>query len=156
MYKRQVYKSIQYNQTIELARVIIEGRLNLYQIREDGSHEFSEGLLIKENGDYLTVPNLGFKKIVSNFLSDCIALSQEIKDGNLKRINLDEIVKEYNTNCEGIESGQLKNFNDLLSIIYSKLEKEERITPNLKKALLEYENCEFNTLIKDLLKKMEE
>jgi len=160
-YKNDIYKPIVYNKTRVFAKEVIKGNLNLYLIRPEDGYEFSTEILLKTNGDIIEIPRIGFKKYVSDFLVECTDLASKIKDGTYKFGNLNTIIEEYNTNCStiNVEPGviaELKDLNQLLSDIYSKLDQNEPIPPYLKKALKEYENQDLKRMIEELLEKMEE
>jgi hypothetical protein len=50
----------------------------------------------KLDGDQLIVPNLGFKKYISQFLGDCPGVVEQIKGGELSKRNLPELIDAYN------------------------------------------------------------
>jgi hypothetical protein len=77
-------------------KLVQPGYLSLYAFQQDNQARF-DGLLMKKlDGDQLIVPNLGFKKYVSQFLEDCPGVVGRIKGGELSKRNLPAIVDAYN------------------------------------------------------------
>lgn len=55
---------------------------------------------VLQKGNTLFQPrSLSFKKDMSEFLSDCQAIGQKIKDREFKKGDMEQIVKEYNDQC---------------------------------------------------------
>ncbi|MFK7952011.1 MAG: hypothetical protein AB8B73_04135 [Ekhidna sp.] len=153
----ETYKPITLENRAVIAKEISKGKLASYKIRAEGSHQFAEEILIKDGGDYFKVPNIAFKKFASEYLSDCDQLSAKIKNGDLKRADLVEIVSEYNSNCFKITlDTELIEFSNLVTDIYSKLKKGEKVPSYLLKALEDYKDSDFKSLIQDVVSKIEE
>ncbi len=79
-------------------RVVTPGFLSLYAFQRENQASYDGLLLAKRDGTSIEVPNLGFKKAMARFLSDCESVQSKIEDGTLGRNDLDEIVNAYN-NC---------------------------------------------------------
>jgi len=92
----QVYKPIEYEKKIMLMKVLKEGYLSLFAFRIPNQNNY-DGRLFKKMGDLpIEVPNLGFKKILGNYLDDCESVSEKVKAGDLGRKDLDQIIDSYN------------------------------------------------------------
>lgn len=77
-------------------QVLRSGFLSLYGFRMKNQFSYDGRMLIKMDGAWLEVPNLGFKKQMSEFLSDCDVLAEKIRAAELTRKDLDQIIDEYN------------------------------------------------------------
>ena len=60
-------------------------------------------LLVKQDNSQLEVGNIGFKNRVRKFLDDCPEVSDKVENGEFKKSQLNEIVKQYN-DCIGARS----------------------------------------------------
>jgi hypothetical protein len=81
-------------------QVLKTGFLSLYGFRQKNQFGFDGRMLIKMDGSRLEVPNIGFKKQLSEFLIDCDVLAEKIRNSELGRKDLDEIIKLYNECAE--------------------------------------------------------
>jgi hypothetical protein len=82
-------------------KLIKSGYLSLYGYQMDNQMRFDGLFLLKRDGARLAVPNLGFKKYIAKFLSDCEQVSNNVKDGRLTKRDLESIVDQYNACIEG-------------------------------------------------------
>jgi len=72
------------------------GYLSLLRFQPEKSSVFSGAYLKKADGTGIELPNLGFKKQMTEFLSDCENVSARIEAGELKKSDLETIIDEYN------------------------------------------------------------
>lgn len=77
-------------------KLLKSGYLSLYAFQAENQMSYDNRYLLKRDGKGTEVPNLGFKKIMTNFLSDCDQVSTKIENGNLQKRDLEKIVDEYN------------------------------------------------------------
>jgi hypothetical protein len=98
--KEEVYKPIQFSGTIQMMKVLTEGYLSLLAFQPPGIMNYDGRLLMLRDGRNLEVPSIGFKKHVSALLSDDPELADQIKDGDMDRKDLDEIIQQYNSFIE--------------------------------------------------------
>ena len=84
VYKDQKYINLMYNGKQMFAVEKTVGLVSLYLIRFKDEFEFANKLVKKKSGETILVPNLGFKKKMGAFFSDCQSLSNDIKEGKLK------------------------------------------------------------------------
>lgn len=77
-------------------KLVQPGYLTLYAYQPENQTRFDGLFLQKLDGDNMVVPNLGFKKYMSQFLEDCPAVAEQIKSGVLNRKNLETLVTSYN------------------------------------------------------------
>jgi hypothetical protein len=94
--KGKVYRPVQFSATVQMMEVMMDGYLSLMAFRPPNLMSYDGRLLLMRDGRMAEVPNIGFKKFVSSFLSDYQELSSQIKDGDLDRNDLEKIVSEYN------------------------------------------------------------
>lgn len=93
----QEYKPFQYDNRITLMKVLKHGYLSLYAFRLPNQNGYDGRMLVKLDGTSMEVPNLAFKKLVSNYLEDCESVSSLIKNGELGKKEIDKIIDDYNT-----------------------------------------------------------
>jgi hypothetical protein len=77
-------------------KLIQSGYLSLYAFQPENQMRFDGLFLKKVDGDNMVVPNLGFKKYISQFLSDCPVVSAKVKEGELGKRDLAAVVNAYN------------------------------------------------------------
>lgn len=95
----KVYHTYKINNVYQLGLLNIEGYLSLYKFMENegySSNEFSTSILIKKDGSYLIIPNLGFKKQLSRFLVDCNTVKNNFSKNKYKQSDLEDIIRDYN------------------------------------------------------------
>jgi hypothetical protein len=95
-FDQQLYRPAQYLQTVKFMKVVKSGFLNLYSFKPPNQNAYNGLLLVKRGGQSTEVPNLGFKKIMSGFLEECPAVSEDIKQDKLRRKDLDKIIDMFN------------------------------------------------------------
>lgn len=96
-YEGDFYKPVQYDKRIILMKQLKTGYLSLYAFRLPNQNTYDGRYLYRLDGKHLEVPNLSFRKIVSSYLEDCAAVSDKIKEGELGKKELNQILDEYNT-----------------------------------------------------------
>jgi hypothetical protein len=72
------------------------GYLSLYNFQIENQVSWDGLFLSKKDGSGIEVPNIGFKKRMTEFLSDCGDVSDKIGSGDLGRKELDTIIIKYN------------------------------------------------------------
>lgn len=75
-------------------------RISRYYIQEESNYDFDAEIVVKSNGEFLPVSNIGFKKRLADFLKDCDELRNQIEEGELRKASTDSILMIYN-NCFG-------------------------------------------------------
>lgn len=95
--KNEIYHPIRSEYGYRLMKVVKSGFLSSYIGRRQNSTIYDAPYLVKRDGNALEVPNLTFKKVVADFLSDCSTIREKIKADALGRKQLDQIITEYNT-----------------------------------------------------------
>lgn len=92
-----IYHPIKGERGYEFMKLMKPGYLSLYAFQLENQSRFDGLLLRKIDGDFLVVPNLGFKKYLSRFLEDCPSLVQQLDAGTLGKRDLNTIIDTYNT-----------------------------------------------------------
>lgn len=77
-------------------KLLQPGYLSLYAFQLDNTSRFDGIFLKKIDGDNMVLPNLGFKKYMSQFLEDCPLVVERIQSGELNKKNLKELIATYN------------------------------------------------------------
>ncbi len=90
------FKPVQFDQSIRLMKIIKSGYLSLYGFKLPNMSTFDGRFLAKLDGSSMELPNLGFKKILASYVEDCNGLSVKIKNGDLTKSDIEEIVETYN------------------------------------------------------------
>ena len=81
-------------------KLLHPGYLSLYAFQQENQSRFEGLMLRKLDGDQLVVPNLGFKKYVGQFIADCPEVAALVKEGELGKRNVDELLNAYNACVE--------------------------------------------------------
>jgi hypothetical protein len=91
------YQTIRTNSGYSYMKLIKSGYLSLYAYQIDQQNAWDGRYLQKRDGSGVDVPNLGFKKIVARFLSDCEEVVNGLESNELSKSKLDDIIDAYNT-----------------------------------------------------------
>ncbi|MBL6449537.1 hypothetical protein JMN32_24710 [Fulvivirga sp. 29W222] len=101
-----IYRSVKFGEIYKIMQLEVEGYLSLLSFRSDGNYSFGSKYLLKKTGDGIEVPTLLFKKIMSDFLSDCNEVEKKIENKTYKRSDIDAVVTHYN-NCIQVQTQDL-------------------------------------------------
>ncbi len=96
----EIYHTIKSNTGYTFMKLISSGYLSLYSYQPENQTTWDGRYFVKKDGALLDVPNLGFKKRVSQFLEDCPEVVKNVDSGVLNKSDLKEIVAAYNTCIE--------------------------------------------------------
>jgi hypothetical protein len=77
-------------------QLVKQGYLSLYRFQPEKSNVFSGQFLRKADGTGIELPNIGFKKQMTDFLADCEDVTARIESGDLKKSDIDAIIDGYN------------------------------------------------------------
>lgn len=91
-----IYHPVKGEQGYVFMRLLHPGYLSLYAYQPENQTRFDGLFLKKIDGDDLIVPNLGFRKYVSAFLEDCPDVATRVKEGDLGKKNLRDLIDAYN------------------------------------------------------------
>lgn len=81
-------------------KLITTGYISLYAFQPDNQQNWDGRYLYKRDGKGMEVPNIGFKKKMVDFISECDELSTEVSNGDLGRNDLMEIINKFNACIE--------------------------------------------------------
>jgi hypothetical protein len=90
------FDPVKFNNKYSFMKLLKEGYLSLYGFQYEKQLTYDGQYLLKKDGKGIEVPNLGFKKNMSNYLSDCEGLSTSIAKGDYGRNDLEKIIDEFN------------------------------------------------------------
>lgn len=93
----EVYHLVKLIDRYAYLKLMVPGYLSLYAFQPDNQQNWDGRYLYKKDGRGLEVPNLGFKKKMLDFITECDELNAEITSGDLGRSDLIEIINKYNT-----------------------------------------------------------
>lgn len=93
----EIYHPIKGEVSYVFMKLLQPGYLSLYAYQLENQTRFDGLFLKKADGAGMVVPNLGFRKYVSQFLEDCPAVSERVKEGDLNKKNLSDVISAYNT-----------------------------------------------------------
>jgi len=137
-FENETYHSVRNGNTQKFMKVIKSGFLSLYAYKLPNQTRYDGLFLAKRNGQSMDVPNLGFKKIMAEFLAECPAVSEGLKDETLKRNDLNKIVdtfnkcnetaKKENTSVKLLSTDSGKEKFDALEAFQKKVEGVENFT----------------------------
>lgn len=92
-----IYHTVKFDKGFRYMKLIKPGFLSLYGFRQPNQSAYDGQFLVMKNGTSMEVPNLTFKKSMSNFLSDCAEVAERIKNGDLGKRDMDQIIDRYNS-----------------------------------------------------------
>lgn len=91
-----VYHPIRGEKGYVFMKLLRPGYLSLYAYQMENQNRYDGLLMKKADGESIVVPNLGFKKYITQFVEDCPDVAARIKEGELNKKNLTELVDAYN------------------------------------------------------------
>lgn len=93
----EVYHTVKLGNSYTYMKLITSGYLTLYGYQVENQSTWDGRYFFKKDGAGLDAPNLGFKKKLSQFLSDCPEVVTKIESGELNRSDLVTLTEAYNT-----------------------------------------------------------
>ncbi|HTE28784.1 MAG TPA: hypothetical protein VK666_00310 [Chryseolinea sp.] len=95
-FKNETYQPVKGPDGYTFMKLIKSGYLSLYHYQLLNQVTFDGTFLLRRDGKGIDVPNLGFKKVMKNFLEDCESVADKIDKGDLSKRDLNTIIDEYN------------------------------------------------------------
>lgn len=123
-----IYHTIRTPRTYVFMRLLTSGYMSLYAAQPEGQNTWDARFLVKRDGSILEVPNLGFKKRMTDFLSECPQIANAIDNGEYGRNDLEDVIAKFNACIESgaavattdiattpppVDSNKLNTWNDL-------------------------------------------
>ena len=108
-YKGENYYPVKGPEGYAFMKLLKPGYLSLYAFQVPGQMHYDGLMLVRRDATSMEVPNLGFKRLMSKFLSDCDKISGQIDRGELARKDLYRIIDEYNACIENISEKLTEN-----------------------------------------------
>ncbi len=94
--KNEIYHPVKFREGFVFMKLLKPGYLSLYAFQQPERGTFDGHYLLKKDSKGIEVPNLGFKKVMSNFLSDCKAIATRVSEGEYGRNDLIRLIDDYN------------------------------------------------------------
>jgi hypothetical protein len=123
----ETYHTVKYDQRYRYMRLIKPGFLSLYGFRLQNQSSYDGQYLVKKNGTGMEVPNLTFKKGMAGFLDECPEVVTKIKNGDLGRRDVDQIIDLFNS-CLQFETE--KKISEASPVVISKEEEANMVAIN--------------------------
>ena len=98
--KNENYHVVKMFDRYKFMKLVLPGYASLYQYQEDDRSTWDGRYLYKMDGTGIDVPNIGFKKRMTEFMKDCPQVVEQLDSGKLVRNDLVEIVQQYNACIE--------------------------------------------------------
>ncbi len=100
-YKNELYQPIKGPHGYTFMKLVKPGYLSLYHYQFPNQMTFDGSFLMRKDGKSIDVPNIGFKKVMKNFLADCPTVVDRIDNGELSKKDLNTIIDRYNACIQG-------------------------------------------------------
>jgi hypothetical protein len=102
----QIYHPVRTDYGYRMMKLVTPGFASLYlgkaPIPNSGQgFYYDTPFIVKKDGSAIEVPNLGFKKVITNFLNECATLKDKLEEENWGKKDIDVILSEYNRCIEG-------------------------------------------------------
>lgn len=92
-----IYYPVRHNEIYTYMKLIKQGYLGLYSFQLPNQTSWDGRYLLKKDGKGIEVPNLGFKRMLNQFLIECPVVTARISSGELPKSKLNDIIDEYNS-----------------------------------------------------------
>jgi hypothetical protein len=144
--KGQFYRTIQMENSIQFMKVLKDGYLSLLAFHIPGVANYEGRYLSRKDGTGMELPNLGFKKLITNYLADCPQTVNRINEEKFKRGDIEKIIDDYN----GCINEKTLAIKQVIEADQSNGEKSEAVTV-LKAKVTAMENFSSKQDVLDLL-----
>jgi hypothetical protein len=94
--QQEMYEPIKNANNYVFMKVVKKGYLSLYAFQLEKQMTYDGLYLLKLDGRGLEVPNIGFKRIMNNYVAECPDVALAITSGSLGRNQLNEIIDAFN------------------------------------------------------------
>ncbi len=94
--ENDIYRPVRNTEGYTYMKLLKHGYLSLYLFQQPNQITWDGRYLLKKDGQGIEVPNLGFKKNLNKFLSECPEVTSRIASGELSKTKINEIIDQYN------------------------------------------------------------
>lgn len=105
--ENELYHAVRVSEGYTYMKVIKSGYLSLYAFQQPDKISWDGSMLIKKDGASMEVPNIGFKKNMKKFLSECPVVVDRIENGELSKLEINNILDAFNQ-CIELNTKTLK------------------------------------------------
>jgi hypothetical protein len=137
----EIYHPVRTESSFMMMKLVTPGFVSIYHGHQPKNYTFDTPYLVKKTGQAIEVPNLSFKKIMTDFLVECNVVREKVKDGELGRRDINKIVEEFNQCTTEITNNRTTTVATVpdsllapLTALRKKLENDHSL-PNQKDAL---------------------
>lgn len=95
-YRDEIYQPVKGPEGYTFMKLVKPGYLSLFYYQLPNQVSFDGTYLLRRDGKGIDVPNLGFKKVMKNFLKDCPTVVDKIESGELAKRDLNLLIDTYN------------------------------------------------------------
>lgn len=146
-----IYHPAKIQNKYRILELIEGGYLSLYLYRADESYDFNTKYLLKSTTEGLIVPNIFFRKQVTDFLNDCPEVVAKLEDKTYKKNDIEQIVKDYNA-C--LEMQTQNKFSDNEPALIEAEKSKFELLSAIQQKLDTSKDNELNTLLNDIKQKV--
>lgn len=105
----EIYHPVRTDKGFKYMKLIKGGYLSLYAFQMTNQTAWDGRYLQKRDGSSMEVPNLGFKKYMTKFLSDCPEIESRFEAKEFSKTDVIEIVDVYNDCLQNITMAKQGN-----------------------------------------------
>ena len=95
-YRDEIYQPVKGPEGYTFMKLVKPGYLSLFYYQLPNQVSFDGTYLLRRDGKGIDVPNLGFKKVMKNFLKDCPTVVDKIESGELAKRDHNLLIDTYN------------------------------------------------------------
>jgi len=100
-FKNELFQPVKGPEGYTFMKLVKPGYLSLYNYQLPNQMSFDGSFLMRKDGKGIDVPNIGFKKVMKSYLSDCQTVVNRIDNGELSKKDLITIIDQYNECIQG-------------------------------------------------------
>jgi hypothetical protein len=130
--KEEQYRTVKFGDTYLFMKLLKQGYLSLYGFQLNGQLTYDGRYLLKLDGKGMEVPNLGFKKNMTRFLSECNEVTSQIESGKYGYNDLNTIIDQFNKCINSNTFAQTATTLNSEKTLMVKLEQWEALETNIE------------------------
>ncbi|CAN5331287.1 hypothetical protein BH10BAC4_BH10BAC4_16360 [soil metagenome] len=96
--KNETYNPVRTDKGYRMMKLVEAGFLSSYLARRESNFLYEVPYLVKKDGNSVEIPGMGFKKTLSNFLSECHTVVEGLEKNHYNRNDIPKILHDFN-NC---------------------------------------------------------